>query len=185
VVARQSIDIIGDATAQRYRDALTICMRDAQNDGVLVILTPQAMTQPMQVAEAVIDVARQFTKPLLVSWMGGSQVMAAAGCFVGGGISSFARLNPRSSVFLPLRRMRITSNCSCRCPVRCRVRSSRIRKARACLIESVLAEHRKVLNEMESKALLAAFRIPVAQTVVAHSPTEALLLAEHLNSQWR
>ena len=48
------------------------------------------------------------------------------------------------------------------------------------LIEAILQEHRKVLSEMESKAVLRAFRIPVAQTMVARSPTEALLLAEQI-----
>ena len=46
------------------------------------------------------------------------------------------------------------------------------------VIESAMAERRKVLSEMESKALLSAFHIPVANTVVARSPSEALLLAE-------
>ncbi|MEI2676412.1 MAG: acetate--CoA ligase family protein [Burkholderiaceae bacterium] len=48
------------------------------------------------------------------------------------------------------------------------------------LIEAVLHERRKLLSEMESKAILRAFRIPVAQTMVAHTPTESLLLAEQI-----
>ncbi len=172
------IDIIGDATAQRYRDALTICMRDVRNDGVLVILTPQAMTQPMQVAEAVIDVAKQFTKPLLVSWMGGSQVMAARDAFVAAGISSFRTPEPAVEVFSYLSAYAHNQHLLLQMPGPLSNQIAPDTEGARMLIESVLAEHRKVLNEMESKALLAAFRIPVAQTVVAHSPTEALLLAE-------
>jgi acetyltransferase len=48
------------------------------------------------------------------------------------------------------------------------------------VIEMALSERRKKLNEMESKALLAAFRIPIAQTVVARSATEAMVLAEEI-----
>ena len=48
------------------------------------------------------------------------------------------------------------------------------------LIEALLAERRKVLSEMESKAILRAFRVPVAQTMVARTATEALLLAEQI-----
>jgi acetyltransferase len=48
------------------------------------------------------------------------------------------------------------------------------------ILEGALQEHRRVLTEMESKALLAAFNIPVARTMVAHSPTEALLIAQQL-----
>jgi acetyltransferase len=49
------------------------------------------------------------------------------------------------------------------------------------IIEGAMQAHRKVLTEMESKALLAAFHIPVARTVVAHSPNEALLIAQQLD----
>jgi acetyltransferase len=48
------------------------------------------------------------------------------------------------------------------------------------LIEGALAEHRKVLSEMESKAILAAFHIPIAKAMMARSPGEALLIAEQL-----
>ncbi len=172
------IDIIGDATAERYRAALTICMRATENDGVLVLLTPQAMTQPMQVAEAVIDVARQFTKPLLVSWMGGTQVMEARNAFVAAGISSFRTPEPAVEVFSYLAAYFHNQQLLLQMPGPLAHQIEPDIEGARMLIESVLAEHRKVLNEMESKALLAAFRIPVAQTVVAHSPTEALLLAE-------
>ncbi|HEY0665627.1 MAG TPA: GNAT family N-acetyltransferase, partial [Gallionella sp.] len=46
------------------------------------------------------------------------------------------------------------------------------------IIEGAMQEHRKVLTEMESKALLSAFHIPVARTMVAHSPNEAMLIAQ-------
>ncbi len=52
------------------------------------------------------------------------------------------------------------------------------------VIETALAEKRSVLNEMESKALLAAFRVPIAQTVVARSATEAMVYAEELGLPW-
>ncbi len=48
------------------------------------------------------------------------------------------------------------------------------------LIESVLAERRKVLTEMESKALLAAFHIPITQTILAHNANEAMLIASQI-----
>ena len=48
------------------------------------------------------------------------------------------------------------------------------------IIEGVLQEKRKILNEMESKAVLSAFHIPIAQTMLAHSPNEAMLIAQEL-----
>ena len=75
------VDIIGDATPERYRDAVTLCMEDPGVDGVLVILTPQAMTNPLEVAKAVIEIASRFNKPLLTCWMGDIQVKAGRAAF--------------------------------------------------------------------------------------------------------
>ncbi len=64
------IDILGDATHERYRAAVEVCLYDINVDGVLVILTPQAMTEPLQVAKAVIDASIDTNKPVLACWMG-------------------------------------------------------------------------------------------------------------------
>ena len=64
------LDIIGDATAERYRVAVDACLQDDNVDGVLAMLTPQAMTRPNEVAEAVIEVAKTSSKPVLTCWMG-------------------------------------------------------------------------------------------------------------------
>jgi len=50
------VDILGDATSERYQQALAVCLADENVDGVLVILTPQAMTNPTQVLSALLPV---------------------------------------------------------------------------------------------------------------------------------
>ncbi|MEN8041683.1 MAG: CoA-binding protein, partial [Actinomycetota bacterium] len=71
------VDIIGDAPPDRYRDAVDICLKDPEVDGVLVILTPQAMTRPLDAANAIIDAAERNKKPIVTSWMGGLHVEEA------------------------------------------------------------------------------------------------------------
>mgnify|MGYP001817320024 CR=1 FL=1 len=71
------VDIIGDAPPDRYQQALDICLADPGVDGAIVILTPQAMTRPTEVAEAVVAAAKNSKKPVMTSWMGGAQVAAA------------------------------------------------------------------------------------------------------------
>ncbi|MGZ8929211.1 MAG: acetate--CoA ligase family protein, partial [Methylobacter sp.] len=68
------VDILGDATSERYRKALEICLKDENIDGILVILTPQAMTDPTLVAQCIIDSAKTGKKPVLASWTGGARV---------------------------------------------------------------------------------------------------------------
>ena len=75
------VDIIGDAQAGRYHDAVKACLEDDNVDGVLTILTPQAMTKPLEAANVIVELSRQFNKPLIACWMGGEQVEAARNGF--------------------------------------------------------------------------------------------------------
>ena len=65
------VDILGDASAERYARAVDIVARDPNNDGVLVILTPQAMTECTETAKQLKPFGRLEGKPILASWMGG------------------------------------------------------------------------------------------------------------------
>ena len=70
------VDILGDAGPERYAKAVEIVAKDKNSDGLLVILTPQAMTDPTQTAEQLKPYSRVAGKPLLASWMGGVEVAA-------------------------------------------------------------------------------------------------------------
>lgn len=174
------VDIIGDADPLRYAAALQACLDDDHVDGILVILTPQAMTDPTQAARMVIETARKSDKPVVTCWMGEEQVREARLLFKGAGIPSFRTPEPAVELFSHIsnyyrnQRLLMETPASITDQVAPRLESARL------VIETALQEGRKVLNEMESKALLAAFRIPIAQTVVARSPSEAMVLAEEI-----
>ncbi len=68
------IDLLEDADAARYRLAVTAVLDDAGVDAVMVILTPQAMTQPVETAQAIAELSTGTTKPILASFMGGDDV---------------------------------------------------------------------------------------------------------------
>jgi acetyltransferase len=70
------IDVIGDASPERYAKAIEIVAKDPSADGMLVILTPQDMTDPTQTAEQIRPIALAAGKPVLASWMGGPDVEA-------------------------------------------------------------------------------------------------------------
>jgi len=175
---RNPVDIIGDADAARYRQALAACMADPAVDGVLLILTPQAMTQPLAVAEAVIELARQSSKPLIACWMGGAQVAEARAAFARARIPVFRTPEPAVEVFSFISTYVHNQQLLLQTPGPLGHGSKPDTEGARLLIENALAGRRTVLSEMESKALLAAFHIPVTKTVVVHTPNEALLLAE-------
>ena len=174
------VDIIGDAQADRYHHAVKACLEDENVDGVLAILTPQAMTKPLESAQAMIELSNTHSKPLLPCWMGETQVAEARDEFAKAHKPHFRTPEPAVEVFSHLSAYYRNQKLLMQVPgplshhVEPDVESARL------IIEGAMQEHRKVLSEMESKAVLSAFHIPVARTMVAHSPNEALLIAQQL-----
>jgi acetyltransferase len=174
------VDIIGDAQADRYQHAVKACLEDENVDGVLAILTPQAMTKPLESAEALIELANTHSKPLLTCWMGETQVASSRMAFTKAHRPHFRTPEPAVEVFSHLSAYYRNQKLLMQMPgplshhIEPDVESARM------IIEGAMLEHRKVLSEMESKALLSTFHIPVARTMVAHSPSEALLIAQQL-----
>jgi acetyltransferase len=174
------LDVVGDAQADRYEHAVKACLEDPNVDGVLTILTPQAMTKPLEVANVIIALSNHYKKPLLTSWMGEEQVQDSRDAFNHAKKLSFRNPESAVDVFSFLSAYHQNQKLLMQMPgplahhLEPDVESARM------IIEGALQEKRKVLGEMESKALLSAFRIPVAKTMVARSPNEALLIAQQL-----
>jgi acetyltransferase len=171
------IDLIGDADAERYRAAVSACLDDDGVDGVLAILTPQAMTAPSEAAQAVIESAKDSTKPVLACWMGEEQTAAARRSLLQARIPVFRTPDPAVQMFGHLSSFYRNQRALLQTPgpIAAQVPPD-LDTARA-IVEAALAERREVLSEMESKALLAAFHVPIAKTVVARSAHEAMLIA--------
>jgi acetyltransferase len=171
------LDLIGDADAARYRAAVSACLADEGVDGVLAILTPQAMTEPAAAAEAVIEAARGSSKPVLACWMGEEQTAAARRLLTGARIPVFRTPDPAVEMFGHLSSFYRNQRALLQTPGPVAAQGAPDLATARAIVEAALAERREVLSEMESKALLAAFRIPIAQTVVARSAHEAMLIA--------
>ncbi len=174
------VDIIGDAQADRYRHAVAACLEDPNVDGVLTILTPQAMTKPLEAAQVVIELANQYSKPLLTCWMGEAQVAESRKLFAHAKKPNFRTPEPAVEVFSYLSDYYQNQKLLMQMPEPLSHQLPPDVEGARMVIEGALQDKRKILSEMESKALLSAFHIPVAQTMVARSPNEALLIAQQL-----
>jgi acetyltransferase len=174
------VDIIGDAQSDRYHHAVKACLEDPNVDGVLTILTPQAMTKPLEAANVVIELSNHYSKPLLTSWMGGGQVEESRAAFKHAKKPTFRTPEPAVEVFSYLSAYHKNQKFLMQMPGPLSHHLEPDVEGASMIIEGALQEKRKILTEMESKALLAAFHIPVAQTMVARSPNEALLIAQQL-----
>ncbi len=175
------VDVIGDATPERYRKAIEICLKDPGVDGAIVILTPQAMTEPTAVARAVIKAAAESDKPIMTSWMGGTQVSEARRLLTESRIPDFSTLENAVDAFSYLARYNRNQRLLLQTPSRL---SSNLEppdsEGARLIIEGVLNEQRKILTEPESMAVLNAFRIPTVRNAVARSANEALIIAESI-----
>ena len=175
------VDIIGDAPPERYQQALDICLADPGVGGAIVILTPQAMTQPTRVAEALITSAEKSNKPIMTSWMGGNQVEEARQLFNNARIPDFRTLENAVDAFSYIATYNKNQRLLLQTPAR--LTGGQVppdTEGARLIIEGVLTEQRKILTEPESIAVLKAFRIPAVQNAVAHSANEALIIAESI-----
>ena len=175
------VDIIGDAPPERYQQAIDICLADPGVDGAIVILTPQAMTRPTEVAQAVIKSAEKSSKPIMTSWMGGAQVEKARTLFNQARVPDFRTLENAVDAFSYLARYNRNQRLLLQTPARLTSGQKPPDSSGARLIiEGVLAEQRSILTEPESMAVLNAFRIPTVRNAVARSANEALIVAESI-----
>ncbi len=175
------VDIIGDAPPERYQQAIDICLEDPGVDGVIVILTPQAMTAPTEVAKAVIESASKSKKPIMTSWMGGALVREGRQLFLEARIPNFGTLENAVDAFSYLARYNRNQRLLLQTPARTtRGQQAPDTDGARLIIEAVLNESRDILTEPESLAVLTAFGIPTVRNTVARSANEALVAAESI-----
>ena len=172
------IDIIGDAPPERYAKALEVAAADPETDGLLVILTPQAMTDPTATARALVKHARIEGKPVLASWMGGADVEEGAAILRAAGIPTFAYPDTACVLFNHMWRYANNLKALYETPsLPVAPERGEFREEVDRIIAEVSAEGRTLLTEYESKKVLAAYGIPITDTELAHTPEEACAAA--------
>jgi acetyltransferase len=175
------VDILGDADAERYAKAVEIVSQDPGNDGLLVILTPQKMTDCTGTADRLKPFAKLEGKPLLASWMGGPEVAVGEEILNHARIPTFSYPDAAARAFE--RMWSYSENLRALYETPALEDESNLQAAHAAvsgLIRNVRQSGRALLTEFESKQLLTAAGIPTVPTHVARSEDEAVALAEKL-----
>jgi acetyltransferase len=173
------VDIIGDAPPERYAGALEIAAKDPAADGMLVILTPQAMTDPTRTAEMLAPFAHSTGKPVLASWMGGTDVEAGADLLREAGIPTFPYPDTAASMFNYLWRYNESLRALYETPTLTDdPESQSTRDIASEIVGKARREGRTLLTEFESKQVLSAYGIPITETRIATTEDEAVAAAE-------
>jgi acetyltransferase len=174
------IDILGDAEPERYAKSLEIAAKDPNIDGMLVVMTPQGMTNPTLIAEHLKPYAKGMGKPILASWMGGSSVAAGEDILNQCGIPSFAFPDTAVRAFNYMWRYAYNLKGIYETP-KLGVGADEPNRGRAKeIIDSVKKSGRTILTEYESKKLLEAYGIPTTATEVAETEAEAVKWADKI-----
>jgi acetyltransferase len=174
------MDLTEDATVEHYRAALETAIKDRQLDGVLAIYSPKFGGDPEGVARELVQIRPRMSKPLVACWMGDSSVGAARHLLADAQIPSFRTPEAAVGAFGNIASFYQAQQLLQQTPPPLSSLAAPDVEGARLLIESVLTERRKVLTEMESKALLAAFHVPVTQTLLARSSNEAMMIASQI-----
>ncbi|MCX5889202.1 MAG: bifunctional acetate--CoA ligase family protein/GNAT family N-acetyltransferase [Deltaproteobacteria bacterium] len=174
------VDIQGDATPERYLQAVRLAMKAPEISGLVIILSPQALTDPTGVARALAPEVQGQARPVFAVWMGGEEVAAGVKILNDAGIPTFETPEQAVDSFMEMyfysRHLRLLQETP---PQESQALKVNYRMART-FIDQCLERQATILTELESKAILAAYGIPVNHTVAASSAPDAAAVARDL-----
>lgn len=165
------IDILGDADGDRYEQAVRACVEDVKIKSLLILLTPQAMTNPADVARRIVKISGIDKKMVLASFLGGPAVVEAVKILSENGIPAFAY--PEEAI----RSFVYTAKCQKKKMDRVEIKMVEIGKVKKernrKIIDSLRAEDRKIMTEREAKDFLLNYGIDSLRGGIAASSAEA------------
>ena len=175
------VDIIGDAKPELYAKALEIASKDPNTDGMMVILTPQAMTDPTATAECLKPYAQIPNKPVIASWMGADMVAKGEDILNAASIPTFKYPDRAARAFNYMWRYNENLRSLYETPTTADDAHGEIDREKATtIIAEVRKSGRTILTEFESKKLLAAYGIPTVETHIALTEGDAVKQAARL-----
>ena len=171
------IDVTEAAQPEHYRLAVEAALADPSIGGLLVMFSPRPGVDGTAVAETVAEVKRRAAKPMLTCWMGDSSVEAGRAALRKALIPTFRTPEAAVGAFGNIASFTQNQQLLQQTPPPLSALAKPDIAGARLVIETVLAERRNVLTEMESKTLLAAFHIPVTRTLLARNAHEAMMIA--------
>ncbi|HSM49670.1 MAG TPA: acetate--CoA ligase family protein, partial [Draconibacterium sp.] len=171
------IDVLGDATPERFAGATEIVLEDENVDAVLVLLTPQAMTAPTETATAISQLAAKTTKSIMAGWLGGASMREGIQIFNQAGISSFTAPEQAIRAFMTLSNYSENQEMLYETPKEVPVSFQYDRlELRKKYLKDIFPKA-KILNEDDSKMLVNDYGIKTTHPQPAATEDEAVAIA--------
>jgi acetyltransferase len=165
------IDILGDASAERFRKTLEICFESKESDGVLVILAPQALTEPTEVAEALASAMKNRRYPVFTCWMGGKSIARALQVLNDAGIPTYE--TPERAVRAFLYMVEYARNMEMLLEVPPKLTKDMKFDTRKAASIMDAGPEGEFMAESDSKEIIAAYGLPIIRTQTAATEREA------------
>ncbi|RQW04884.1 CoA-binding protein, partial [candidate division KSB1 bacterium] len=171
------VDVLGDALADRYEFALDVVLADENVDAVIVIMSPQAMTEPEKTAKAIVKIAgKRRDKPVIACFMGASKVKGGVDILQKGGIPQYR--SPEDSV--DTLQVMVNYVRWCAKPKRVVKLFPVNRRKVEKIIEKHLRDKRREIGETEAKDILEAYGFATPSGSVATSAEHAASIAQQV-----
>jgi acetyltransferase len=174
------VDVLGDAGAERYKNATEAVLADDGVDGVLVILTPQAMTKAGEIAREIVTLGKKYSKPILASWMGQKDVDEGCEILESGDIPVFRIPENAVNTFMSMYKYTRNIEALYETPSSIPHSFNPDTEKNHQLIKSIMAEHRYVLTENEAKEMLTNYHIPITRNKVATKEEDVKIICEEI-----
>lgn len=172
------VDILGDATPQRFARVTEIVLEDKKVDAVLILLTPQAMTDATATAQAIANLSKNTTKSIMAAWLGGTSMRKGIQILNQNGISNYPAPEQAIRAFMTLsdysENQEILYETPREVPVSFEYDRNEMRKKYL----SEVFPKAKILNEDDSKMLVNDYGIDTTHPTPAANEDEAVKLAE-------
>jgi acetyltransferase len=167
------VDILGDATPERFTAVTELVLNDPKVDAVLVILTPQAMAKPTESAKRIIKLTEAHSKPIMAVWLGGKSMEEAMELFSHSGIPAYRTPDQAVRAFMTLfdysRNMESLFETPKEIPVSFQYDRQALREK---FVNEVFPKQ-KVLSVHDAKDLINSYGINSTQPVFVNSSDEA------------
>jgi acetate---CoA ligase (ADP-forming) len=171
--AADPVDVLGDAHADRYQFALKTVADDPNVDGLLVVLTPQAMTEIDETARAIGEITRQIEKPVLTCFMGEARVESGIAILNQYGVPNYPFPERAARAFRAMTDERENR----RRPDPEYMHFEVDKVAARQVFERVLSENRVSIGDFEARAILEAYGMKIPRSEVAKTPDDAIQIA--------
>lgn len=172
------VDVLGDAGVERFTKALTVCLADPQVDGVFVIYVPLDFAPSTKLAQAVADIAKTASKPVITTWMGSKDVAEGRMVFVENSIPTYNTPEEAIRTYVNMCRYKRHLDSLYETPEELPEQQAPSKDHLREIIRRALKDGRTLLTEEESKDFLATYSIPVTAVQVVQDADEAINFAE-------